>query len=93
MSTFPDATIDFWADRFVGAGLSVVMSFEQFMMLSPALRERRSQLMLEAETRVSRVIERYFPDAALHDGALIEPFHHGLRRMRHPWFRNDRNHI
>jgi hypothetical protein len=69
------------------------MTFEQFMVLSPPLRERRSQLLLEADALAQR-IERQFPDAALHDGALIEPFHHGTRRQwRHPWFRNDRNHV
>jgi hypothetical protein len=91
--TFQDATIEFWGDRFVAAGLRAVMTFEQFMTLSPPMRERRSQLLLDAEIRMAREIERQFPDAALHDGALIEPFHHGKFQLRKPWFRNDRNHV
>jgi hypothetical protein len=92
-ATFPEVTLDFWANRFISAGLRVVMTFEQYMRLSPALRERREQLMLQAEAMMALRIQRDCPDAALHGGALIEPFHHGKRRLRQPWFRNARNHV
>lgn len=89
----PDPTLDFWAERFIAAGLAAVMTFEQYMQLTPALRERRGLVMLDADARMSRRLDREYPTAALHGSALIEPIHHGTKQFRRPWFRNNRNHV
>jgi hypothetical protein len=77
----PDDTLHYWGDRFVAARLVEVMTFEQFLALSPPLRERRIAHM-EIARGVRRQAERELPDAALHDRRWIDPMHHGKRRFR-----------
>lgn len=87
----PDATLDHWAGRFIDAGLAECLSFEAFMQLAPALRERRIQQM-SLVRHVQHHAERGLPDAAVHGNRLIDPFHHGVRVYRHPGFYRRRNH-
>lgn len=88
-----DHELDFWADRFIADGLGDAMTFEEYMSLTLALRERRSRMLCESERHIGQMIDRLHPDAALHGTALIEPIHHGVREFRRPWFRNHRNHV
>ena len=89
----PDPTLDFWAERFIAAELRAVMTFEQYMQLTPALRERRGQLMLSADTSVQLRVERECPNASLHGDALVEPVHNRTGEFRRPWYRNNRKHV
>lgn len=88
----PDATLNYWADRFVASGVVRWISFERFIALSIAQRET-ILLFGEHSDHLQVRMERQLPDAALHNGTLIDPFHHGVRRVKRPWFRNDREHI
>ncbi len=88
----PDPTLEHWADRFVCAHLAEVMTFEQFMHLPPALRERRIAHM-EIARLIRRRAERELPDAALHDRRWIDPMHHGKRRFRRRIFDTLRHHF
>lgn len=90
--THPDETLDYWADRFIAAGLADILSFEQFMSMSPALRERRIEQLRVAREAQQR-IGHDPPDAALHGDRLIDPMHHGPREFRYPLFYRRRNHI
>jgi len=93
-AVFSDSALESWGERFDAAGLRTVMTFEEFMRMTPELRERRVQFALDAEASMARIIDRRHPDAAVHGGTLIESFHHGVHRMfRLPWFRNNRFHV
>jgi|GEM_PF-2037462 len=70
-----DETLDYWADRFIDARLAEVMSLEQFLTLSPALRERRISQHREVRHLQGR-LESDLPDAAMHGDRLIDPLHH-----------------
>lgn len=90
--THPDETLDYWAGRFIAAGLADTLSFDQFMELSPALRERRieqQRIAREAQQRIGSDP----PDAALHGDRLIDPMQHGMREYRQPLFYRRRNHV
>jgi len=76
----PDETLDYWADRFVAARLAEVMSLDQFLALSPALRERRIAQHREVR-HLQGAMERDLPDAALHGDRLIDPWHHAEPRV------------
>jgi hypothetical protein len=90
----PDATLNYWAERFVLAGGAALMPFEQFMALPLAVRERRLEHLQAIDSHdLQERLERALPDAAWHGPVFIDPFHHGVRRGRHAWFRNDRNHV
>lgn len=85
MNTYPDETLEYWGDRFVASGLRVVTTFEDFMQMSPPLRNRR--LVQCAQVRVLQErIERRLPDAGLRDSVLVDPIHHGKRVNRKPWW-------
>jgi len=91
--TFPDAQLNYWAERFIAEGAREVMTFEEFMALSAPLRTRRLHALSLTAHELQERMERQLPDATFHGHALIDPFHHGIRKSRHAWFRNERNHI
>ena len=87
----PDETLNYWAERFIAAGLADVMSFQQFIELPAALRERRI-----AQADLIRIAQQCVgpepPDATVHGDRLIDPMHHGAREFRRPsWFRRPRH--
>ena len=88
--TYPDATLNYWADRFVGANAQRAVSFEQFMQLPHALRERRLQQAIEAR-HLQECLERELPNAGLHGGTLIDPIRHDPSEVRRPWFHRVRH--
>lgn len=92
--TLPDAQLNYWAERFIAAGVVAAMTFEAFIELPVPMRERRIQqtTALDALLLQER-LERQLPDAGWRGNALIDPFHHGIRKRRNAWFRNDRNHV
>ena len=80
--------VDYWADRFIAAGARVLMTFERFMELSHARRERL--LARAAEWRdIQNRQERQLQDAGWHGQMLITPIHH---KPRLAWFRAGRRH-
>ncbi len=82
----PDAELNHWAERFIDGNLREVMSFETFMSLTTARRERAlaHQAMVD-ETR--RKVEQTLPvTTAAHGGTLVAPIKPTLRRIRRPWF-------
>jgi hypothetical protein len=87
-----DITLDYWADLFVETGIADVMTFEAFMTLAPALRERRNAQIALSRHEQHRV-DRGLPDAALHDNRLIDPMHHGPRLNRYPLYFRRRRHV
>lgn len=87
-----DETLNHWADRFIDARLAEAMSFEQFLTLSPALRERRITQHREVR-HLQGALERDLPDAAMHGDRLIDPLHHQAPRpWRRPSFFRRRRH-
>lgn len=79
-----DETLDYWAERFIAASLADAMTFDAFMRLSPALRERRIA-HAQAIRQMQHACERTLPDAALHGDRVIDPLHHGPRIYRRPF--------
>lgn len=55
------------------------------MQWSPQLRERRLAGAHYAQA-LQEQIESTLPDAALRDGVLVDPMHHGQRAHTHPWW-------
>lgn len=80
--THTDESIEHWGRRFVSSGLVEHMSFEQFMELPPAMRERRWHLALEVQRIRSRVSCSLPSDCRQHDKVRTQP----IRRRRWPWF-------
>lgn len=80
-----DEHLQYWGDRFVSAGLRACGTFDEFMRLSPQLRERRLFGAQSAQALQER-IERRLPGAVLRNGVLIEPVHPVSREHRHPWW-------
>ena len=93
MLTLPDATLEYWGERFVRSGLPDVMTFERFLALSPDLRERRlTRAAIEAA--MQERAERACPDAELHGERLIDPMCHGKPRLLYrPLFFRRRQHV
>lgn len=92
MERVPDETLDYLAERFIAEGLAETMSFEQFLCLSPALRERRIEQLHEIR-RAQQIADRATPpDATVHGDRLIDPLHHGPREFRRPVFYRRRRH-
>ena len=87
-----DEQIDYWADKFISAGLRSVMTFGAFMELSVPMRERRLYHAAQAAVIQER-FDRSTPDAALHGPRLIDPFRHAPRSYRRPWFYDLHNHL
>lgn len=87
-----DEQLDYWAEKFIGAGLRSVMTFGAFMKLSVPMRERRIHQAAQAAVIQER-FERAIPDAALHGAALIDPMRHGPRSYKRPWFYGLHNHL
>ncbi len=80
-----DEHLDHWGDRFVAAGLADVMSFRRFMAMAPVRRERhiaRMELLAAAQRRTTCP-----PDAVVHGDRLIDPMHHGMRRLRNKFYK------
>lgn len=77
-----DEAIEHWGDRFVTSGISDQLSFDQFMELTPAQRERRLSMAAEVE-QLRRRAERTLPATCRkHDQTRVAP----IRRRRWPWF-------
>lgn len=87
-----DETLNYWADRFVAARLAEVMSLEQFLTLSPALRERRIAQHCDVR-HLQGAMERDLPDATVHGDRLIDPLHHDPRLYRRPLLFRRRHHV
>ena len=81
-------SVDYLADRFIATGARVLMTFERFMELNDARRERT--LARAAEWRdLQNAQEHQLREAGWHGQALINPIHH---KPRHAWFRAGRAH-
>jgi len=92
MSVHTDEHLAHWGEQFVASGLRAVMTFDHFMSLPVGLRARRVARSTFAAAIQER-IEREIPDAGLRDSALVDPFHHGKRERRRPWYYRLRNHL
>lgn len=90
--THADAQLNYWGNCFIATNLADVMTFEEFMTLSPTLRERRVAQM-DVVRHVQHRLDRPLPDASLHGDRLIDPMRHGLRRYRNNWFVNQHRHV
>lgn len=72
-----DEHLNVWGDRFMQSALSDCMRFDQFMEMSPALREREMSLAEQSEQQaIQRKLEAEVPGLVLRGDHLIEPLHH-----------------
>ncbi len=87
-----DAELNYWADRYIASNVRDGLTFDRFLALSPALRERRLAQQAEIDALRSRV-ERTAASTAAHDGKLIAPIKRPPPfRLRKPWFFRQRTH-
>lgn len=90
--SYPDVELNYWGNRFINAGLADAMTFEAFLTLSPALRERRIAQM-DVVRHLQNSVDRLLPDACIHGDRLIDPMYHGLREHRRPSLYGRRQHV
>lgn len=90
---YSDEQLNYWGDRFqsVTANMSRAgITFDRFMKMLPEMRERWLSRMSEGQIIQARE-ERAIPDAGVHNGQLIDPMRHGVRKNKFPWFFNRRH--
>lgn len=72
-----DEHLNAWGDRFAQSDLRGFMRFDQFMELSPAMRERKMYMAEQsAQQAIQRKLESEVPGLVLRGDHLIEPLHH-----------------
>lgn len=87
MTATPDATLNYWGDRFSQSNLPSVMTFEQFMALNEPMRMRRLRMM---EAAIDGKEARSGGSAELRGDRLVEPLHHTRKDHTTAGFRKRR---
>lgn len=84
-----DEHLAHWAEQFQTAGLQDVMTFEQFMDLTPGRRRARLDQHLAAQ-REGEQLEDDVPHATRHGDALIAPMCERPKKRGPWWFNRNR---
>lgn len=80
----PDVVLNYWGDRFAASSLRDRLTFEQFLAMPPAMRERRLALQQEIDALRRRVEGKMLAISTRRNGALVAPIK--TRYWQRPWF-------